>query len=116
MKQKTGRVEKLKRAGTILAIAGGLAIGAAAITHTADDKVEPSENKEYIKELENTAKEMTREQKLQFIRDGKEVLEDLQKTIDSDETNPEERFYAIRSQRLVREEIEVMQKSLSKTR
>ena len=116
MKQKTDKIKKLKRAGVAVAIAGGLALGAAAFTRTADDATDSTENKEYIKQLERTAGEMTTEQKLQFIQDGKEVLDNLQKKIDSDQTNPEERFEARRSQRLIKQEIEVMQQNLNKNR
>lgn len=116
MTQNTNKIKKLKRAGTIIAIAGGLALGATAFTRATDDTTEPTENKEYIKQLENTADKMTREQKLQFIQNGKDVLDALQKKIDSEETNPEERFEAKRSQRLVQQEIEVMQKNLNKER
>ncbi len=117
MKQKTDKIKNLKRAGTIIAIAGSLALGSVSISRTTkDDSTDPTENKEYIKHLEHVADEMTHEQKLQFIHDGKEVLNNLQQKIDSDETNPEERFEALRSKRLVNKEIEVMQKKLNNGR
>lgn len=117
MKQKTDKIRKLKHAGTIIAIAGGLALGGVAISRTAqDDTTDSTENKEYIKHLARVADEMTHEQKLQFIHDGKEVLNDLQQKIDADETNPEERFEALRSRRLINQEIEVMQKQLNNER
>ena len=58
---------------------------------------------------------MTEEQKEMFIRDADSVLIMLKETIDSENTDPETRFYAIRSYRLCSEERELILKSLKKS-
>ena len=116
MTKDTNKIKKLKRAGAMLALAGGLALGAGAMMQNTDDPVAVKENKEYLKKLERDANKMTAEQKLLFIQGAEETLDKLQKKIDSDKTNPEERFEARRSRNLIQEEIRVMQKSLDRPR
>lgn len=116
MKQKTEKIKKLKRAGTIIAIAGGLALGSVENLYAQDKVSDSTENKEYFKQLENTANKMTLEQKQQFIQAGEEMLQKLQKKINSNKTNPEERFQARRSKRQITEELKIMRKNLQKER
>ena len=56
---------------------------------------------------------MTTDQKLQFSQTAEEVLESLQKEIDSEETNAEERFQASRSYRLISKERDIVRKYLN---
>lgn len=116
MKQKTENIKKLKRAGTIIAVAGGLTLGAVAISNTQNKVSDSTENKEYFKQLKNTANKMTLEQKQQFIQVGEEMLQKLQEKIDSDTTNPEEQFEARLAQRQITEELKIMRKNLQKER
>lgn len=74
-----------------------------------------SENDRYLRQLALVAREMTEEQKEMFIRDADSVLIWLKETIDSENTDPETRFEARRSYRLVSEERELILKSLKKS-
>ena len=70
------------------------------------------EHQEYLIELEKIVEGMTEQQKQQFIIDGEEVLDKLQKEIDSDSIDPETRFDNRRSIRLIEKELEIVRKSL----
>ena len=74
-----------------------------------------SENDSYLRQLALVTREMTEEQKEMFIRDADSVLIMLKETIDSENTDPETRFDAIRSYRLCSEERELILKSLKKS-
>lgn len=74
-----------------------------------------SENDRYLRQLALVARNMTEEQKEKFIRDADSVLIWLKETIDSEKTDPETRFDAKRSYRLVSEERELILKSLKKS-
>ena len=73
------------------------------------------EDDSYLRQLALVAREMTEEQKEMFIRDADSVLIKLKETIDSENTDPETRFYAIRSYRLCSKEREIILKSLKKS-
>ena len=69
----------------------------------------------YLRQLALVARDMTEEQKEMFIRDADSVLIWLKETIDSEKTDPETRFEATISYRLVSEEREIILKSLKKS-
>lgn len=70
------------------------------------------ENKEYLIQLEKIVEGMTEQQKQKFIIDGEEVLDKLQKEIESDSIDPETRFYNKISIRHIKKELDIVRKSL----
>ncbi len=70
------------------------------------------ENQEYLINLEQICKTMTEEQKINFKRDGDEILNQIELTLKSDSLNPEERFDMLRSRRLINQELEIINRHL----
>ena len=70
------------------------------------------EHKEYLIQLEKIVEEMTEQQKQNFIIDGEEVLDKLQKEIESDSIDPETRFEKKRSIRLIKKELDIVRNAL----
>ena len=69
---------------------------------------------EYLKSFEKDVKDsMTTNEKLQNLQEAEEVLERLQKRIDSEETNPEERFDARRTYRVISKRRDILRKYLN---
>lgn len=77
------------------------------------ESVEDYEYHQYLNQLEKTVEEMTELQKQQFIIDGEEMLEKLQKEVESDSIDPETRFDNRRSISLIKKEMDIVRKSMT---
>ncbi len=70
------------------------------------------EDQEYLIELEQICRTMTEAQKINFKREGEEMLNYIELELKSDSLNPEERFDKLRSRRLINQELEIINRHL----
>ena len=70
------------------------------------------EYKEDLIELKKMVEEMTEQQKQNYIIDGEEVLDKLQKKVASDSIDPETRFQTRRSIKLIEKELDIVRNAL----
>ena len=102
---KNTKINKLKTAGLIAVLAGALVAGGVAYKEY---------TKSYDAQLKKEISNMTDKEIENFINECDIALEHLQKTIDSDKTNPEQKFEARRAYKSILKQREDMQKTLSR--
>ena len=102
--------KKTKIARAIVLLAGGVAIGGGVFAYNQYSKY----SKSYEAQLKKEISDMSKEQLEDAIKACDVALENLQKIIDSDETNPEERFQAINSYKGISNGRDEYQKRLDK--
>ncbi len=132
------KVNKFKTGGLIALLLSGMAVGSFVYNNNKSNQTaqEPKKiEKEFKKHkddvvsvqpaieqnydsFDNRLKEeirsMSEKELIRYIKDSDEVLAELQKTIDSDETNPEERFEARTAYREIKNTRDLMQTELNK--
>jgi len=98
----------------VLLITSGGIIFFRLFVHSLDERQQyyDPENQEYLINLEQICKAMTEEQKINFKRDGEEILNQIELTLKSDSLNPEERFHMLRSRRLINQELEIINRHM----
>ena len=97
--------KKFKRAGALLAVISGLMLGVAVVSKENVD--------EDVKNMKYTVKNMSYDEKRNYLKETDALITELQQRIDSDETDPEERFEARQSVAALEKERAALKKILS---
>lgn len=100
------KAKKFKRAGALLAVVGGLVLGASVVSKENVD--------EDVKNMRHTVKNMNYDEKSDYLKKTEALIIELQQRIDSDETDAEERFEARQSVEALEKERAALKKILSK--